>query len=79
MAVSIGACLFWFDSRMDSLETDQLLFKGAMSAKIDAMSNDMDDIKGFMQLLLNKLELDDGKTSSQIISETSAKVKEDQG
>lgn len=41
VAVSIGICLFWFDARMDKLETDQATFKGVMEERTRNMSDNI--------------------------------------
>ena len=49
------------DSRMDSLEQEQATFKGVIDERTRNQSEDLKELKSDMKLLLNKLELSNGK------------------
>ena len=49
------------DNRMDAIEQEQAVTKGAQQEWMRNMENNVGELKTDMKLLLNKLELDNGK------------------
>ena len=49
------------DNRMDRLEQEQATFKGVIDERTRNQGEDLKELKSDMKLLLNKLELSDGK------------------
>lgn len=60
VAVSLGVCLFWFDARMDKLESDQASFKGVMEERTRNMNENINRIYDIV-----KDWSPDGKTVAQ--------------